>query len=102
MPDRFHRNRGCLFLYPNAQLTKNNDFYEKIAFGFHFTSPYVQQSFNNAMTRPSLAILDATFLRQLLIKGSFGQVYFRIYASFYPIATYVAVRPYGEKKDEDY
>jgi hypothetical protein len=54
------------------------------------------------MIRPLLAILNATFLRQSLIEGSFGQAYFRIYASFYPIATYMAARPYEEKKDEDY
>jgi hypothetical protein len=50
------------------------------------------------MIRPLLAILNAIFLRQSLIKGSFGQAYFRIYASFYPIATYMAARPYKKKK----
>jgi hypothetical protein len=53
------------------------------------------------MIRPLLAILNAIFLRQLLIEGLFGQVCFKIYASFYPIATYIAARSYKKKKDKD-
>jgi hypothetical protein len=81
---------------------KNNDFYGEIAFGFHSTSPYVQQLFNNAITRLLLAILNAISLRQLLIKSLFGQACFRIYASFYLIATYMAARLYKKKKEKNY
>jgi hypothetical protein len=53
------------------------------------------------MIRPLLAILNATFLKQSLIESSFGQAYFRTYANFCLIATYMAARLYEEKKNEN-